>query len=171
MVLNNKAESFWKWFDQMRGDLTVRQVEERARCPRGRLGNSRSGQKQPTALVCASIGEGLGIDVNEVLKRAGILGSGPKAAIDAQKSGIPFTANYAINVTADEGTLKLLEIIRQLKKPGFTKVTEFALRELQEQNSKVEEFTKQVEEIVEMRFRSSDEEDKYVILNETSKPR
>ena len=67
--------AFWEWFDEARADLSIRQVEERARCPRGRIGNAYSAKKEPSLLVCQSIADGLWIDFENVLCRAGYLRS------------------------------------------------------------------------------------------------
>jgi hypothetical protein len=67
--------AFWEWFDEARGDLSIRQVEERARCPRGRIGNAYSAKKEPSLLVCQSIADGLWVDLENVLYRAGYLKS------------------------------------------------------------------------------------------------
>jgi len=72
MTLENVA-AFWDWFDDLRGDLSVRQVEERARCPRGRIGNPYSKRKQPSYLVCESIADGLRVNKEWVLRLAGLL--------------------------------------------------------------------------------------------------
>jgi hypothetical protein len=68
---------FWEWFDEARGDLSIRQVEERAKCPRGRIGNPYSAKREPTSLVCTSIAEGLNLDKKEVFKQAGLLDPEP----------------------------------------------------------------------------------------------
>ena len=77
---------FWEWFDRARGDLTIRQVEERASCPRGRIGNAYSAKREPTALVCDSIAAGLYLNKREVFRRAGFLPVG--STIDEQKEEI-----------------------------------------------------------------------------------
>lgn len=65
--------AFWEWFDETRDDLSVRQVEERADAPRGRIGNVYSAKSSTSELVCESIAAGLGISKAEVLRRAGRL--------------------------------------------------------------------------------------------------
>jgi hypothetical protein len=85
MSLENVIE-FWIWFDGARGDLTIRQVEERAGCPRGRIGNAYSAKREPTALVCDSIAAGLGQNKRVVFRQAGFLP--PTPTIDEQKEEI-----------------------------------------------------------------------------------
>ena len=67
--------AFWEWFDEVRADLSIRQVEERAGCPRGRIGNAYSAKKEPSLLVCQSIADGLWVSLEDVLFRAGYLKS------------------------------------------------------------------------------------------------
>ena len=69
--------AFWEWFDEARGNSSIRQVEERAGCPRGRIGNAYSAKKEPSLLVCQSIADGLWLDLETVLYRAGYLKSRP----------------------------------------------------------------------------------------------
>jgi hypothetical protein len=72
--MSSRGEAdFWEWFDQVRGDLSILQIERQARCPRGRIGNAYSAKKEPTATVIASIADGLGLDRGEVFRQAGIL--------------------------------------------------------------------------------------------------
>ncbi len=67
--------AFWEWFDEAREDLSIRQIEERAGCPRGRIGNAYSAKKEPSLLICQSIADGLWLDLENVLYRAGYLKS------------------------------------------------------------------------------------------------
>ena len=71
--------AFWEWFDSVRGDLSNRQIEERAGVPRGRIGN-RYGKKPPSHVVCEAIADGLGLRREEVFRRGGHL---PQRTTDA----------------------------------------------------------------------------------------
>ncbi len=77
MLAHNRVENFWDWFDKMRGDLTIRQVEERAGVPRSRIGNPYSAKRKPTELICLSIAKGLGLNVDKVLYQAGFSDTPP----------------------------------------------------------------------------------------------
>jgi len=68
-----RVELFWKWFDEIRRFMPVREVERRAGCPRGRIGNARSQQREPTPLVIEAIADGLGEKVALVYRKAGLL--------------------------------------------------------------------------------------------------
>jgi len=85
MTLESVA-GFWKWFDAARGDLSVRQVEKRARCPRGRIGNVYGAGKEPTYSVCEAIADGLGIDRVEVFRRAGLLPPLPQREAEIEEA-------------------------------------------------------------------------------------
>ncbi len=69
----DEISAFWEWFDETRGDLSIRRVEDRAASPRGRIGNAYSTKKEPSFLVCRSIANGLMVDLGDVLYRAGYL--------------------------------------------------------------------------------------------------
>lgn len=71
--MEKNKEYFWEWFDKKRGDLTIRQVEERAEVPRGRIGNAYGPKRKPTPLICQAIAKGLNISLEEVLREASIL--------------------------------------------------------------------------------------------------
>jgi hypothetical protein len=102
-----RAERFWNWFDEARGDLTVRQVEKRGQVPRGRIGNARSGKREPTPLVCEAIAAGLGIEKNYVLQVAGIAEEEP-------------------DLRGDETVGELLRILKGLSPVGRRAVLAFA---------------------------------------------
>lgn len=85
------VERFWNWFDEARGDLSIRQVEERARCPRGRIGNPYSAKRGPTTLVCQSIAKGLNIEEEEVLRKASILAPRPKETTNLKEANYLFS--------------------------------------------------------------------------------
>jgi len=70
---NVNDRDFWDWFNKARGDLSVRQIEERAGCPRSRIGSSYSTKRKPTELACLSIAKGLGIPLDQVLLKAGLI--------------------------------------------------------------------------------------------------
>jgi transcriptional regulator with XRE-family HTH domain len=64
---------FWEWFDSTRKDISIRQIEKRAGCPRGRIGNAYTNKRQPSLEVCQSIADGLVLPINDVLTYAGLL--------------------------------------------------------------------------------------------------
>jgi transcriptional regulator with XRE-family HTH domain len=75
--MSNRPDEFWKWFDDQRRDLSIRQIEERSGYPRGRIGNRYAAKEPPTIATCEAIAAGLHIPKDEALRRAGILPSPP----------------------------------------------------------------------------------------------
>lgn len=71
-MLSKDTENFWTWFDIMRGDLPIRRLEERAKSPRGRIGNAYIEKRKPTYLLCKTVAAGLNIELSEVLQQAGV---------------------------------------------------------------------------------------------------
>jgi len=71
MSLDNDIK-FWEWFDKTRGDFSIRAIERRAGCPRGRIGNAYTDKRHPTMEICQSVADGLVIPVNDVLTIAGL---------------------------------------------------------------------------------------------------
>jgi len=69
----SSAEEFWDWFDKARNHMAIREIERRANCPRGRIGNARSQKRDPTPLVIEAIAKGLGEDLRIVYRNAGLL--------------------------------------------------------------------------------------------------
>lgn len=84
----SQVEDFWGWFDKKRADLTIRQVEMRAGCPRGRIGNAYQ-KRIPTASVCSSIADGLGLSTEEILQQAGHITTAPQDTTDRVVISLP----------------------------------------------------------------------------------
>ena len=77
MTLENVSR-FWEWFDQTRGNISIREIERVSKSPRGRISNHYR-KNIPTFEVCVSIAKGLGIPEEDVLKKAGLLPSSKTA--------------------------------------------------------------------------------------------
>ena len=56
--MTKQYDYFWDWLEEAKGDLSIRQVEDRAKSPRSRIGNASSARRKPTELVCLSIAKG-----------------------------------------------------------------------------------------------------------------
>ena len=72
-MTRNDVGRFWEWFERARGELSVRQIERQAGCPRGRIGNVYSTKAKPSEMVCQSIARALHEPPEKVLRLAGLL--------------------------------------------------------------------------------------------------
>lgn len=107
------APDFWAWFDTMKGDLTVRQVENRAGSPRGRISNAYAPKKKPSLLMCQTIAAGLNLDVVEVLKKAGLPDNLLSNALPSSTSQEESLADLLLQ--GDSGLAEMASIFRRLK--------------------------------------------------------
>lgn len=104
----NDPKDFWAWFDEARGQLSIRQVEQNAECPRGRIVNAHALVKQPSIQVCKTIAKGLNVDEEEVFRQAGILDPSKKVSLVAELSGISAVGSQAVfevGLIADQAKL------------------------------------------------------------------
>ncbi len=99
---------FWEWFDETRKDLSIRQIEERAGCPRGGIGNPYRSKEDPTTQVCISIADGLEINREEVLTQAGVLKPEPPNVMSLED------ARRLFNQLSPEQRGEILALMRTL---------------------------------------------------------